>query len=132
MAEQAELDLKSTAILWLLSEGHSSVEILESHPELDREDVAAAAQLALDIVKRPREAGNYVDAVRKNHPHAYAPWTPESDSELARLHREGSSRAEIARRLGRRPNAIAKRLEKLKTEGALEAGNGAGDSGPEG
>ena len=119
MTEPTELDLKATAILWLLSQGHTCEEILETHSDLDAEEIAAAAALALDLVKRRRTSVNYVDVVRKSHPQAYAPWTAEADAELARLHRERHSRAEIARRLGRRPNAIAKRIEKLKGEGAI-------------
>jgi DNA-binding CsgD family transcriptional regulator len=119
MTQQTEMDIKSTAILWLLSEGHSTGDILQTHPDLEQSDIAAAARVALDLVRRPRPAANYVEVVRKSHPQAYAPWTEEADAELAKLHVEGHSRAEIARRLGRRPNAIAKRIEKLKTEGAI-------------
>ena len=60
-----------------------------------------------------RKGGGFTDLVNL---------LPRLLAELARLHREGHSRAEIARRLGRRPNAIAKRVEKLKLEGLLENG----------
>jgi DNA-binding NarL/FixJ family response regulator len=50
---------------------------------------------------------------RQKHPNAYAPWTKEQETELARLHALGMSTREIAKQMGRQPGAITARLEKL-------------------
>ena len=55
-----------------------------------------------------------VEAVRKEHPQAYARWTPEQDELLERLYREGTPRKKIAAILGREPSAITSRLKKLE------------------
>ena len=50
---------------------------------------------------------------RQKYPNAYAPWTTEQETVLARLHESGLPTREIAKELGRQPGAITARLEKL-------------------
>ncbi|HZM80220.1 MAG TPA: hypothetical protein VFC19_31175 [Candidatus Limnocylindrales bacterium] len=50
---------------------------------------------------------------RQRYPNAYAPWTKEQETVLARLHESGMPTREIAKELGRQPGAITARLDKL-------------------
>ena len=54
-----------------------------------------------------------VDAIRKEYPRAYEPWTAEDDDELQRRYNTVSSVAQLAAHFGRGPGAIASRLNRL-------------------
>lgn len=52
--------------------------------------------------------------IAKRFPNAGSLWPEEDDRELRRLHESGWSIGELARRFGRKPNAIRSRLRKLQ------------------
>ena len=54
-----------------------------------------------------------VDAVRKEYPKAYEPWTAQADEELGVLYETASTIGELAAHFGRRPGAITSRLRRL-------------------
>ena len=54
-----------------------------------------------------------VDAIRREYPNAYAPWTDEEIGRLQRLYHSARSLAELAEHFGRQPGAIASRLNRL-------------------
>ena len=56
-------------------------------------------------------SGSYVDQVRKSHPRAYEPWSPDEDEQLNSLYESGQSTGEIASTLERQPSAIRSRLK---------------------
>ena len=58
-------------------------------------------------------ASDRLDEIRKQHPRAYEPWTPEEETQLTELHAAGVSVADIAISLGRQPGAIESRLNHL-------------------
>lgn len=63
----------------------------------------------------PEQTKTYtVEAVRKEHPQAYARWTAEQDELLERLYCEGTPRKELASIFGREPSAITSRIKKLE------------------
>lgn len=116
-------------ILTLLSEGRSTDAILSQRPELGPADIARAAAHALAALdgaapSRVESRNERIARMRQTHPRAYAPWTEEEDARLLFRFNEGLSVAEIARALGRQPNAIRLRLEKwLGTEWRAERGH---------
>ena len=54
-----------------------------------------------------------VDAIRREYPNAYAPWTDEEIARLQRFYPSATSLAEMAEHFGRQPGAIASRLNRL-------------------
>jgi len=54
-----------------------------------------------------------VTELRKRHPNAYTPWTPEEDARLLSLIGQGESLESLTARFGRGKNAILGRLFKL-------------------
>lgn len=52
---------------------------------------------------------------RRTYPNAYAPWNEEQERVMLEMHDAGKPTREIARALGRSPNAITTRLEELAT-----------------
>jgi hypothetical protein len=57
-----------------------------------------------------------VEEIRKQHPNAYRPWTPEADAALLDAHQAGHSTATLADTFGRQPSAIRSRLRHLAGE----------------
>ncbi|MCY3544536.1 MAG: DNA helicase RecQ [Chloroflexi bacterium] len=57
-----------------------------------------------------------MEEIRQEYPSAYEKWTQEDDDELKRLHDEGLSVSELAKRFRRNHGAIRSRLRKLITE----------------
>ncbi len=51
--------------------------------------------------------------IRKTHPRAFEPWSSEEENQLRRLHQEGISVEDIAKRLQRQHGAVTARLKKL-------------------
>ena len=64
--------------------------------------------------KGVKEKAYTVDEVRKQHPDAYQPWTPEMDREVVAMKRAGKKTGEIARHFGRTKGAITSRIKKLE------------------
>ncbi len=61
----------------------------------------------------PTRKAHDVEVIRKKHPNAYRPWTPQEDERLRRLHAIGMSIAELAQALGRQTGGIRSRLKTL-------------------
>lgn len=59
---------------------------------------------------------SYMEQQKQKFPNAYAPWTPEEERDLLKLHIQGKSISEIASILQRNAGAIRSRLKKLETE----------------
>ena len=57
--------------------------------------------------------GFNVAEVRKVHPTAYAPWTPDQETDLTNRFMAGEKIADIAVAMGRKPGGIQARLNKL-------------------
>ncbi|MEU1176721.1 hypothetical protein ABZ464_03555 [Streptomyces sp. NPDC005820] len=57
------------------------------------------------------------EVIRKQHPNAYQPWSPEDDKRLLALYRDGSRDLnDLGQMFGRQPSAIRSRLAKLGLE----------------
>ncbi|MEU7102806.1 hypothetical protein AB0A66_31360 [Streptomyces longwoodensis] len=57
------------------------------------------------------------EAIRKQFPNAYQPWSPEDDDQLLALYRGGSRDFDdLGQTFGRQPSAIRSRLAKLGLE----------------
>ncbi len=54
-----------------------------------------------------------IDEIRRRHPRAYAPWTPEEEAKLRDLHERGLKPKAIAQELGRQVGGVRSRLRKL-------------------
>ncbi len=54
-----------------------------------------------------------VDAIRREYPNAYAPWTDEEIARLQRFYHSATSLAELSEHFGRQPGAIVSRLNRL-------------------
>ena len=103
----------SRAILYLLSVGATPDDILRAHPGLTREDVQAAAGEALAALETSEAREARVRRVRARHAHAFEPWTPTEDAQLAEEFRHGASVAALARAFRRSPGAIRLCLQRL-------------------
>lgn len=58
---------------------------------------------------------NYtLDDKRKEHAHAYLPWSTEDDEKLEKLYCEGRSTKELAKVFNRNTGAITSRIKKLE------------------
>ena len=55
-----------------------------------------------------------MNAVREDHPKAYARWTAQEEKELTALFRAGTTVKEIAQRMERKRGGISSRLKKLR------------------
>lgn len=68
-----------------------------------------------DVARPPAERGQTyrVTEVRRQHPNAYARWTPEADAELLSAYRAGHDVTALAETFGRQPSAILSRLNRL-------------------
>ncbi len=51
--------------------------------------------------------------IRKTHPRAFEPWTPDEEKQLRQLHQDNISIEDIAKRLQRQYGAVTARLKKL-------------------
>jgi ATP-dependent DNA helicase PIF1 len=60
------------------------------------------------------KAGFSFDAIRKDHPHAYRPWSEEEETKLKELFEKNTPTKKIAEALGRKSGAIRSRLKKLE------------------
>lgn len=126
------------AILSLLAEGHDIPAILHQHPTLTRDDIQAAAALALTtlesgprvetaasgasedhdahtcphVIVRVETRAERIQRLQQTHARAYAPWTDEEDARLVQRWDEGARISELARELGRQPGALRQRLER--------------------
>jgi DNA-directed RNA polymerase specialized sigma24 family protein len=67
-----------------------------------------------------------VQAVRQDHPAAYARWTPKQEEELLREFDAGRTVDELAELLGRQPGGIRSRL---RQRGRLDNSTGPGAAG---
>lgn len=119
-------------ILFLLSEGRTTKEILQMHPDLRPEDVMAAAARGLEAMEaapRVESRAERVARVRERHPRAFEPWSEEEDARLLRRFDEGAKAADLAKELGRPPNAVRIRLEKWLGPSWKKRGVGEGPGG---
>jgi hypothetical protein len=111
------------AILYFLGQGHSPRRILAENPDLDEEDVRAAAMEGLRALEeeravvasapRPESRAERIARVRLKHPNAFAPWSESEDADLQQEFANGASVAALSRAFGRPTGAIRMRLEKL-------------------
>lgn len=72
-----------------------------------------AQQTAPPQANNPVGSREWLDDVKRRHPRAYAPWSADEDSELARELESGLPIREMANRHQRRTSAISSRLQKL-------------------
>ncbi len=63
--------------------------------------------------KTEGDALNYQNAIKKNHNHAYEPWSKEADKKLTLLFRQGKSVKELSEIFGRTRGAIRSRIKRL-------------------
>jgi hypothetical protein len=83
---------------------------LELHLTDEEVKVLVEARIhGLDSSKPP----TMIERIRQVHPRAYTPWSAEEESQLAHLHAEGQSPAEIGKVLERQSSAIRARLHRL-------------------
>lgn len=55
-----------------------------------------------------------IEKMRSRYPNAYEKWTEADDQELMQMGERGVSKAEMAKRFGRKRSAITSRLKKLE------------------
>jgi hypothetical protein len=98
---------------------HHRVMVFEEHLE----EFQRAMTEAIDNLQKLREPTKAysVDEIRKDHPMAYAKWTPEDDRRLWALHRSGCSVKELSAEFNRKSGAIESRLRHLGMQ-AVDAG----------
>ena len=97
------------------------IEIVTSDGEVMA--VPAAAERAMEtflaaVGLETRSLGTYHPAfrihdLRQDHPSAYAPWTPDQETNLTNRFMAGEKIADIAVAMGRKPGGIQARLNKL-------------------
>jgi hypothetical protein len=89
-----------------------------SRPRVTAHDLSVAGS---ETRSRSAAAQERLDEIRRAHPNAYLPWTPEQEELLAARHADGATVAELAEELGRQPGGIEARLEKLELIDATES-----------
>jgi hypothetical protein len=89
-----------------------------SRPRVTALDLSVAGS---ETRSRSAAAQERLDEIRRAHPNAYLPWTPEQEELLAARHADGATVAELAEELGRQPGGIEARLEKLELIDATES-----------
>lgn len=104
-------------ILKHLAQGRSVEDLLSEHPHLTHDHLRLAARIALNALEgdgapRVETRAERVARLRQKHPRAYEPWTQEEDARLLLRYAEGAKVAQLARDMGRQPNAVRARLEK--------------------
>jgi ATP-dependent DNA helicase PIF1 len=112
--------LRSLSGLHLLGLNERALRVHPLAVEKDAE-FSAGSEAALrappqPVVREPaadRPKVYAVDAIRKTHGSAYAPWSLEDEIDLTRRHRAGETVNAIAAEIGRKPGAIRSRLKKL-------------------
>lgn len=104
------------AILFYISEGLSTKQILAENPELAAEDIQAAGAEALRVIEAGESREDRIARVRQKHPHAFEPWTPKDDQDLLAEWTHGASLAALSRAFGRPTGALRMRLEKLSRD----------------
>lgn len=119
MAE-SRLSVKTRAVLGLIAEGHGYAQIVDAHPGLTYLDIFAAAEEALRLDEAPSDYERRMAEIKRRHPRAYTPWSPEEDRELDAMFRRGEIAAAMAVHLGRQPSAIRSRLAKLGLGGPAD------------
>ena len=67
-----------------------------------------------------RSQGRRIEETRKTYPNAYREWTTEQEETLAELYKNGASRDELVKVLGRQPGGIETRLRTLDLLGEDE------------
>jgi hypothetical protein len=82
-----------------------------SRPRVTAVDLTVASG---ESRSRSTAAQERLDEIRRAHPNAYLPWTPEQEELLATRFGAGATVAELAAELGRQPGGIEARLEKLE------------------
>ncbi len=87
---------------------HHRVMVFEEHLESFRE----AFQKATEFLTASKKAYS-VGAIRRTHPRAYEPWSPEEGERLRARCEEGFDIPELARVFQRQEGAIRSRLKKL-------------------
>lgn len=119
MTESSHADT-TRAILYFLSQGQSPKQIIIENPDIDMEDVHAAAMEGLRALEeerapaaRPETREERIARVRQKHPNAFTPWMPNEDAELVAEFQHGATLAALGRAFGRPPGAIRMRLNKL-------------------
>jgi transcriptional regulator with GAF, ATPase, and Fis domain len=116
MARSQRLNQKGVTVLRLIAEGHSYVQIVDTHADITYLDIFTAAAEALEVLKSSSSYEDRMAKIKQNHSRAYERWTDEEDRELAGMCQEGNKVAEMADHLGRQPSAIRSRLVKLGLE----------------
>ena len=95
----------------------------EDVPESRRLAVEPAAPRAEsdqepDRTPASRDTNERLEAIRRQHPRAYEPWSPDEEARLLAMRRNGESTETIAGELQRQPSAIRSRLRRLLGEDA--------------
>ncbi|MFA5860918.1 MAG: DUF433 domain-containing protein [Candidatus Thermoplasmatota archaeon] len=107
------------AILYFIGQGHSPEQILAEDPDIDADDIRAAAMEGLRALEeervpgRPETREERIARVRQKHPHAFLPWSPNEDAELIEEFKHGATVAALSRAFGRPSGGIRMRLDKL-------------------
>ena len=109
-----KLSDKSRKILKLISRGHSYEQILALHSSFTYKDIFSSAEEALDL-ESPSNLSHQdrQENIKRKHPNAYEPWTPEQERLLTKMHKGGAPVHAIASALKRQPTAISSRIRKL-------------------
>ena len=77
-----------------------------------------------DFIKEKKKIGQdwkeKLEAMRKDHPNAYKPWTAQQDEDLKLMFIAGKSPSAISKKLGRHEGSIMMRLQKHFGEDAIQ------------
>ena len=105
---------KSRQILELISRGYSYEQILSLHSDYTYKDIFSAAEEALDLESQSDLSHqDRLECIKRKHPNAYEPWTPEQEEILKQMHKGDAPVQDIASALKRQPGAISSRIRKL-------------------
>ena len=125
LLQMTEVDRRTTEVAEVEQWKIEAVDVERPTTEADegeRPTTEVADGEVLSAVSRP----SFIERARATHGRAWTRWTPDEDARLTALFRQGESRAEIVRQLGRQPGAVERRLLKL---GLVVGGEGVGQGG---
>ncbi|MBI1387938.1 MAG: hypothetical protein GC154_05775 [bacterium] len=107
------LSFKSKRVLELIAQGVPCVEILARNADINLQDIAYAAQEALQVNEQLKIATGVSLLAFDGADRTRTDWTQEEDQLLRDLRDEQMSIVDIAKRLRRQPSCIYNRLFQL-------------------
>jgi DNA-binding NarL/FixJ family response regulator len=108
-----KLSSRSTAILDLISKGHSDSQILKNNQGYTRDDICIAANEALILNRNTQTREERVAKIQQRFPRAYERWSSDEEWKIRDLFQQGKTMREIASIVQRQPNAVKSRLERM-------------------